>query len=784
MMTAFNCRLISGNSPFYPLLVEPAQEGIYSLFHARVVEGAWTDPQALKERVTRAAVGLILLCPIIGAIALQILVSISEGYREALRDAIEKRDEGKVNLYLKVGVNPNNLGDTKPLIFRTQNPKILKALIDHGADLQRSYQEQSFLEYLVENDFEELAVDYFDASYLKEEVYKKAIAKDDHRFAAFLIRMGAPFEEGRKALHLGKVRTTNPLEPLVLQMDREGVHSLCHTEGIDKIIEHEKALKKAFPKIQTEWMWQHLVRFLVLMEKESVAHDLVNRGFLDVNALLKKENFSALDDYKCFLIRMGYEGSKEEVASIQYQPYTQHPLETIIATQNEKRLQTFIESRSFEEVYKAYLDLKRALPRINTHWIWNALYQIPPRHFEQAKELQKEEQLTEDPPETSELHELESLFGRINFDQPTRPHYVAPLALRDTLDAAKPMDYTPADLKKGLRNIVQAIQEGTMVYSLTPMQQVGYHRQVQWILYYLKQNNEGGPLPRDKANVLIEIAKTCLLCPGRYNEVFDAAIKRLKGDPIEVPTFEKQMTRRFADLRTRTLTAIAHKEAGGCIHARENLVFHLFDRMAIVETKPERVFSYRGPHGTDQEYYYFTDQGAAVSAFLKEYTPRELVETLLECVREGKKRTQKENDFNELLFDAMIDAYAKRFPKIQALEAKMKERIGPKKCFEDQKLPKKEVEALFQSIDPEYSIPQEGLTVATYFTRFKKSFLAPKIRPLSDETYGYLLPEVIHPFVLGLLLKDMGHLEFRQPPSSHSARSIFATSVLGASSRL
>lgn len=782
-MTAFDCRLISGASPFYPLLIEPAQEGIYSLFHAQVIDGAWTDPQALKERVGYAALGLVLLCPLIGKIALHILVYITTSYQEALRDAIEKGDEEKVTLYLKVGVNPNNFGDTKPLIYRTQNPKILKALIDHGADLRRSYDEQSFLEYLVENGFEELAVDYFDASYLEKEVYKNAIAKDDHRFAAFLIRMGAPFEEGRKTLHLDKVRTTNPLEPLVLKMDREGIHLLCWSVGIDKILEHEKALKKAFPKIRTEWMWQHLVRFLVLMEKESVAHDLVKNGTFEVGHFLTRDTFSScLDQYKSFLIRMGYEGSKDEVASIQYQPYTHHPLETIIAMQNEKRLQAFIESRSFEEVYEAYLDLKRALPRINTHWIWNALYRIPPSHFTSAKELQKEEQLTEDPPELSSLSELTGLFERINFDHPTRPHYVAPLALRDTLDVVK--DYTPTELKRGFRNIMDAIQKGKMVYSLTPTQQVGYHRQVQWILYYLKQSDEGGALSRDKANVLIEMAKTCLLCPGRYNEVFDAAIKRLKGDPIDVPTFEKQVDCRFADLRTRTITAIAYKEAGGCIHARENLVFHLFDSMAIVETKPEKIFSFRGLNGTEPEYYQFTDPFAAVSAFLKEYTPRALADALLECVREGKKRTQKENDFNELLFDAMIDAYAKRFPEIQALEAKMKERIGPKKCYEDQKLSKERVEEIFRPIDPEYSIPQEGLTLADYFTQFKKSFLAPKIRPLSDETYGYLLPEVIHPFVLVLLLKDMGHLEFRQPPTSYSARSFFAIPALGANSRM
>lgn len=248
------------------------------------------------------------------------------------------------------------------------------------------------------------------------------------------------------------------------------------------------------------------------------------------------------------------------------------------------------------------------------------------------------------------------------------------------------------------------------------------------------------------------------MCPGRYNEVFDAAIKRLKGDPIVVPTFRRQVINRFADLRSRTITAIAFKKVKGCIHARENLVLHLHQGRAIVETCPETVFSYRGPLETDQEHYKFTERRDAVEAFDREYTPRVLAQVFFEYVREGKKKSQSENDFNLLLFDAMVDAYAKKFPAIQALEVKMKTKTPAGAAFEDQRLSRTEVETLFKPIHPDYHFPEEGLTVADYFSRFKQDFLGVKIRPLSEETYGYLLPEVIHPFVLGELLCEMGHL--------------------------
>jgi hypothetical protein len=286
---------------------------------------------------------------------------------------------------------------------------------------------------------------------------------------------------------------------------------------------------------------------------------------------------------------------------------------------------------------------------------------------------------------------------------------------------------------------------------------------VEWILYYLRQE-EGSHvfLLRDKANVLIEMAKTCLMCPGRYNEVFDMALKRLKGEPIEVPTFEKQVQSRLADLRSRTLTAIVHEKAHGCTHSRENLVFHLHRDRAIAETKPESIFTAQEWDG--KEYYHFTMKSDAIEVFDAAYTPQAIAEVFIECVREGKRKTQGENDFNELLLDAMIDAYAKTFPDIQTLEKKMKVKTLQQTPYEETRPSRKDIEALFKPIDSTYQIPRQGLTAGESFVRFKKDFLGPKIRPLKEDLMGYAFPEVIHPLILGWFLCDAGLLQRKKGP--------------------
>lgn len=638
-MATLDCRLIQSSSPLRSLILDPIQEGIYALFHASVIEGGWTNPQALKERVSYGVLGVALIFPIIGAIALQILVRISMSYQDGLRDAVQNNDVQTVEKYLKIGVSPNNIYDTQPLLFQTTNPEILQALIEHGADTMRRYREQSFLEYLVENSLEDSAEKYFDPSYLDEEIYRSAIAKTDSRFAVFLIRMGTPHIDGRSHL--------------------------------------------SFP-----------------------------------NAA---------------------------------------PLEEILIKADGEDLRIFAEAYPASTMHQAFLAVKMKWPRLYTGWIWNAFYTIPESHFAQAASLQKKEALPEGPPPTQwQLEQMFDLFKTINFNDPTQSGYIPPSELKNTLE--NETQYKPADIKTGLRNIAQAVQTGFQVYHLTEDERVNYTRQVEWILYYLSEGATK-PLQRVRASILIEMGKTCLMCPGRYNDLFDNALRRLKGDDAKVLSIEDQLIIRFADLRGRLINRVVYNEAKRCTHSRDNLVFHLHAFRGIVGTKPQRIFTSQGVLDTQDEHYKFIFRSDAIEAFDKEYTPFEMAEAILECVREGKKKTQDENDFNELLFDAMIDAYAQIFPEFLDLEEMMKERIDYKTLFEDQILPVCKVKALFQPIDPEWEAREEGLTVAQHFSQFKKDFLGPKVRPLNEDLLGYAFPEVIHPLILGKYLCDLGHLK-------------------------
>lgn len=371
---------------------------------------------ALKERVTYATLGLTLLFPVIGSVAFQILNGISESYQGGLHEAIQENDLLKIQWYLNIGVSPNNFEDTKPLLFQTTHRVILQSLLDHGADPKRPYREQTFLEHLVENGFEDLAVKYFDESYLKEAVYHRAIDKPDHRFAAFLIRMGAPHTSRRNELHGVENVTTNLLEPLILRMNKPSIHKLCEEIGLEKFIGLEKELKEELPRIQTDWMWVSLAKYFIYNERESLAHDLVHQGLLQVGLLLTQEEFKfPCIGYRHFLIRMGYQATREELSELSYRFYTECPLETIVATQNKGQLRTFMESRTFHESYEAFLELKLVLPRINTDWMWDALYMIPARHYDQAREVQQQQQLTEDPPVKSSLEEMATIYDQINF---------------------------------------------------------------------------------------------------------------------------------------------------------------------------------------------------------------------------------------------------------------------------------------------------------------------------------------------------------------------------------
>lgn len=832
-MTSIDCRLISSQSPLRPLIVEPVQEGLYSIYHSVekfytiyqrcVLERSLpkeTDLKNLAQGVCYLIAGIAMLVPLVNVVAFQMFVFTATSYEEALRDSVDQGNTDAVKQYLKLGVNPNNVRDTKALIYRSRKREIIEALIQAGADLSRNYRETRFLERLVSIGMEGLATEHFDPSYLDTNTYLGALERKNWAFVAFLVRNGV---DPSVRIHNGDIsaRTINPLELPVVCGDHQALIILYRSHG-DKIKNWADQLKDDFPRMKVNWIWssilvsylktservsdkkilalfengatsesfekmqgshQNLLQQLLLHRLEPFVVQLVQKKLIDIGPYLKDVKLNALDDnvYASFLIRMGHRGC--DVSGVGYIPASGNLLEGIVATQNVERLEAFARSRTFEEFYGVYLDLKKAYPNIYTGWMWNVLYEIPPQHFEQFTPIQQQEAITRSPDRVYPYSDLLSLFDRINFDDPSQPDYVGEGARRETLNTMKPVVYTPKEIRKGLSNILQAIGKGYHTYRLMSQETQGYALQVQWIIHYLKQEEsprvkESGfvgsvlsyfkkrePLPRTKANVLVDMGKSCLMCPGRYNDIFDIAIRRLKNEEVSVVSFEDQVQRHFGDLRSKMLTHIAFKYAHGCTHAWENLIFHLHAERGLSKRRPERIFTSQDFSPGEPEVYKFIFKSDAKEAFDAEYTPEEMMGVLSEFARIDKKRTQEENDFNELMMESMVNGFSARFSAIQELERRMKVRVTEKMLVEDQVLSIDVVEKDFRRIDSTYTIPRDEesqtWTFGYHFINFKRAIFLPFIRPLDYENYGYVLSEVIHPLVMGEVLCGLGHLRQR-----------------------
>lgn len=815
-MAAVDCRLIHPQSPLNVIIVEPVREGGYSIYHGLkdlyALFKMCISKRCLPELdeffwgTVRILTGLSLLAIPFNAFIFQIFVSVAGSYREALRDAVDNGNTETVDFYLSLGVTPNNIYDSKALIFRSKKREIVEALINAGADLSRTDSGKTFLEHLIDCGMEDLAEKHFSRLSSNESMYENAIREKNWPLAAFLVRTGQASFLERERIETDP-KTINPLEMLLIKGDAKGLATLSERDGLPQMKRWVKDLQEDFPRMKVDWIWTAILSVYCEDQREvqeETIYELFKCGALQggenplgfdkgdfiywagmqgrealVNQLTR-ERLLAVDssdlekllkeprDHRTFFdfaIRLGYRGTPEEVRGNLYRCKSENPLEGIVATQNNERLQTFVENRTFEEFYEVYLELKTLFPNMYTGWIWNVIYEIPQSHFDQFIPMQQSVAITYAPPRCYPLTDLLAVFDQINFNDPRKGHFIEKEALSETLDSATPVYRTPREIRKGLGNIIQALKTGRHIYTLTPDEIEGYRLQIQWIIHLLKMGLERGPLPRDKANVLIDMGKACLSCPGRYNDIFDIAIKRLKNEKVPVVTFEEQVQRYFADLRSKILNRVVFKEAGGDTHSWENLVHHLHKERALQEPRPLRISSSEMQDPTIPECYSFVYKSDAKEAFDAEYTPDELMGVLSEFARVDRKRTQKENDFNELMMDAMVEAYSKRFPAIQDLERRMKVRMAEKTRFEDQVLLLEEVETLFNPIDPHYRIPktEESViwTVAKHFTDFKQNFLAYKIRPLSEETYGYALPEVIHPLVMGKILCDLGHLRQR-----------------------
>ena len=817
-MASVDCRLISPQSPFQVLFVEPVQEGFYSIYHGVkdyyalyekcVAKGRFPELTEFYWGTVRILTGLSLWAFPLNAIIFQIFVSVAGSYREGLRDAVDKGETEIVEFYLNLGVTPDNIYDTKALIFRTKKRDIIEALINAGADLSRTYSGMTFLEYLIDQGMEDLAEEHFSRLSGNESMYANAIREQNWPVAAFLVRMGRASLIGRDKIQTTP-KTGNPLEMLVIKGDARGLANCSQDHDLPQMKQWVDQLQISYPRMKMDWIWTAILS--VYCKSRDVVADKIIYGLFEYGVLhseenplgFKKSDFihwagmqgreTLVDDlvrerlltvdssdfekllkdsrdrqtFFDFAIRLGYRGTPEEVRDNPYRCKSENPLEGIVATQNKERLETFVENRSFEECYEVYLDLKTHFPNMYTGWIWNVIYEIPQSHFDQFTPVQTSATITSAPPRCYPLSDLLAVFDQINFNDPRKGHFIEEKALSETLDST-PTYRTPSDIRKGLGNIIEALQTGRKVYKLLPEEVEGYRLQIQWIIHLLKAGLKSGPLPRHKANVLIDMGKACLMCPGRYNDIFDIAIKRLKNEEVAVVSFEDQLQRYFADLRSKILNRVAFKIAKGCVHSWENLVYQLHDERALQEPKPHRIMSSQMFHeGELIEDYHFVFKSDARKAFDDEYNPEELMGVLSEFARDTQKKRQEENDFNLLMLDAMVNAYSTRFPAIQDLERRMKVRTRQGILYEDRVLPFEEVELLFKPINPSYQILRSDeetatWTVAKHFADFKQAHLAYQIRPLREEKpYGYILPEVIHPLVMGKVLCDLGHLEQR-----------------------
>lgn len=813
-MATVDYRLIHAQSPLQVLFIEPVREGFYSIYHGAkdfyaiyqrcVANRCFPKSAEFAWGAIHILTGTSLLVPLINAVVFQIFVSVAGSYREGLRDAAKNGDVETAKFYLSLGVTPNNVYDTKALIFQSKEEEILQALIDAGADLSRTYSGKTFLEYLIDQGMEDLAEKHFNQLSSKT-MYANAIGEENWPVAAFLVRMGEASLSGREKIKTAP-KTRNPLEPLVINGDAIELTALSKKDGLTAIKGWVQELRKKFPQMKVDWIWTAILSVYCESQEnvnDETIYELFNYGVFrggenplgfnksgfiywagihgreELVDRLTRERLLKLDssDFKellehprenhqnffDFAIRLGYHATPDEVRQNRYQCKSKNPLEGIVATQNRAGLENFVKKHSFEKFYQVYLKLKTLFPNMHTGWMWNVIYEIPQSHFDQFTPMQQSVAITSFPPGRYPLSDLLEIYNQINFDDPKKDHFIEQGALLETLDAVKPALRTPSDIEEGLRNIIEALEEGFQVYQLEPKEVEGYRLQVQWIIHLLKMDLKKGPLPRDKANVLIDMGKACLMCPGRYNDIFDAAIRRLKNERVPVISFEDQVQRYFADLRSIILVRVAEKIAKSCVHSWENLVYHLHAERALQEPKPHGLSSSQMHDSTVPEAYHFIFKSDAKEKFDAEYTPDELMGVLSEFARVDQRRSQEGNDFNELMMDAMIDAYSPYFPAIQDLERRMKERVSQRILFEDQVLPLEEVEALFKPIDPEYTIPKaaEPSTLAKHFADFKRAYLGPQIRPLTEDMMGYALPEVIHPLVMGKVLCDLGHLKQR-----------------------
>ena len=505
---------------------------------------------------------------------------------------------------------------------------------------------------------------------------------------------------------------------------------------------------------------QNFIERLVAQGKEEFLEKLVDEELIDSNLFLTQEAFleAKLRNntvFLTFLIERGYVGCDEDFKGLDLQIKGANELVTATFHRNSSTIDHLAKTLTFQEFCEAYKELRADYPHLYTGWIWNSLFQIPQKHFTSFKEMGKAKEVVQKPPVEASLTTLTKLFDRINFDDPNAPHYMSPKARRETLDKHKHVRSVKY-LKQGLINICEKITGSKEDETGASLAEMGDHRRyLDWVIYYLQQNNPHGPLDSVKASVLIDLGKQGLVCSGRWKELFYECRCRLSGEKVPELTFEQQVMTHLGDLRSFIIYQLVHEQAHGCAHARDNLIFYLKALRGIPGDAPCAAFNREGiMFGTPVE---------AAQAFDLHYSPARQIAHMGELVRTPRKKgteQAKDQDFPNRVYDYMGEQFA---PQLQDQTLnKMREALI--KVDKDNKL-KSGVEAnsFFQKFDKEFFVSPstKPQVLKDYFNDYQKIIFNDLSRPLNEDFIGYALSEVVQPLVLGKLLVELGHLEWQ-----------------------
>lgn len=459
---------------------------------------------------------------------------------------------------------------------------------------------------------------------------------------------------------------------------------------------------------------------LITRRNEDFLRRLIAEGLIDFDPFLTEELFlkakySENTPLLKLLIEKGYEGKQEDFEGLALSVPSTNPLVEVAFNHDILGIQRLAREKSFQEFCLDYVALKTTFPKIQTDWMWDVLFRISPQHLRQFKDIGEAPEVTQPPPVSIDLSTMINLFDRINFTDPSAPHYMSESSRKETFDSVT-LIRSPAYLREGLVNIREKITGSKQDETGADAQEMRDHRvYLEWVIYYLQLDEpsySAAPLDPLKASVLIDLGKAGQVCSGRYKELFYECRCRLSKEEIKALSFEEQVMVHLGTIRSFIIYQIVHEQAKGCTHARDNLLFHLKERRGIPGDKPKKVFA---PEYGGIE---FTTQTAAENAFDPLYTPARMIGHIVELLSSSG---QKALDFNNLTMTFMNERFA---PRLQ--EQKLVNMRGNLAPFMKERMQYDALEELFQAQDPEFELQRPGVSVADFFIRLNEDpLLAP-----------------------------------------------------------